>query len=150
MFYGNALIFEPQMLTAVQRVHKGVNTLAGVYQAGWLIPHGFGAEGIPIAIGTRRFRADEGFDFSRAYRADESGGKHAAVRTLRAGWGVRWSRQRLECGDFSTALMRTNVIHGRAPRARAKAVSPLPSALRFDAARRSASTVHDAGAWLSR
>jgi hypothetical protein len=40
-----------------------------------------------------------------AFRSDESGGKHAAVQTLRAGGGVRWSRQRLECGDFSTALM---------------------------------------------
>ena len=40
----------------------------------------------------------------------ESGGEHAALQTLRETWGVWQSRQRMECGVFSTAFERAEVF----------------------------------------
>ena len=72
------------------------------------------------------------------FRTYESGGKHAALQTLRAGWGIHLSRQRLECGGFSTAFVRTKVINGSSRPARAKVVSPP----------RTATPVQDARPWF--
>jgi len=53
-----------------------------------------------------------------AGRAGESGGKHAAVQTLARHAIVPANAQRLECGGFSTALVRTRFfIRLRDPRA---------------------------------
>jgi len=36
--------------------------------------------------------------------------KTPLLQTLHAGWGVWQSRQRLECGGFSTAVVQTKVF----------------------------------------
>src|SRR5262249_26132918 len=41
--------------------------------------------------------------------AHKSGGEHAALQTLRDTQGANNSRQRLECGVFSTAFVRTKL-----------------------------------------